>query len=91
MRSFLARVRKMELMSLEDSSFCFILANFEHFPVACVVLLPTKMRTKLFLHLPVADVCKLERTAAVEEIDMIHFLKQAVIEIANPKKNGFHV
>ena len=93
MRSLLARVCKMDaggelhqLMSLEDCSFCFILKNFEHFPVECVALLPTKMRTKLLLHLPVADVCKLERTAAVEGIDMTHFWKQAVLDICKPKE-----
>ena len=72
--------------SLEDCSFCFILKKFEHFPVECVALLPTKMRTKVFLHLPVANICKLERTAAVEGIDKTQLWKQTVLDIHKPKE-----
>ena len=83
----LARVCKMDAcrelnkyVSLEDSSFCFILTNFEVFSPEHVALLPTRMQTKVFLHLPVADVCKLEKTIAVEGIDMNQFWKEAIKE-----------
>ena len=56
--------------SLEHYSFCYILTNFELFPAQYVALIPTRMRRKLLLHLPAADVCKLEGTAALEGIDV---------------------
>ena len=75
MATYICRVRNSRTkthhpVSLEDFSFSFILTNFELFPPEHVSLLPTRIRSKLLFHLPVADVCKLEETAAVEGIDM---------------------
>ena len=67
-----------ELLSLEDSSFFYILLNFECFPPKRVALLPTRMRTKLLLHLPLADVCQLKGTSAVEGIDVNEVWHEAV-------------
>ena len=67
-----------QLSSLEDSSFFYILLNFERFPPKRVALLPTRIRAKLFLHLPLADVCQLEGTPAVEGIDMNEVWREAV-------------
>ena len=76
------RTKTHHPVSLEDSSFSFILTNFELFPPEHVSLLPTRIRSKLLSHLPVADVCKLEETAAVEGIDMnTQVWKQAITSL----------
>lgn len=87
MATYICRVRNSRTkthhpVSLEDSSFSFILTNFELFPPEHVSLLPTRIRSKLLFHLPVADVCKLEDTAAVEGIDVnTQVWKQAITSL----------
>ena len=60
----------MDVPTLEDCCFSYILFNLELFPVDYLALLPTRMREKLLLQLPVADICRLEETAVVEGVDI---------------------
>ena len=60
----------MDVPTLEDCCFSYILFNLELFPVDYLALLPTRMREKLLFQLPVADICRLEETAVVEGVDM---------------------
>ena len=75
-------------VSLEDSSFFYILLNFECFSPDHVALLPTGIRTRLFLHLPLADLCKLEGTPAVAGIDMNQVWHEAATDACKLKGNS---
>ena len=75
-------------MSLEDSSFSYILLNFECFSPDHVALLPTGIRARLFLHLPLADLCKLEGTPAVAGIDMNQVWHEAATDACKLKGNS---
>ena len=60
----------MDVPTLEDCCFSYLIFNLELFRADYLALLPTRMRRKLLFQLPVADVCRLEETAVVEGVDM---------------------
>ena len=60
----------MDVPTLEDFCFSYLIFNLELFRAEYLALLPTRMRRKLLFQLPVADVCRLEETAVVEGVDM---------------------
>ena len=69
----LARIQcKMESkpLSLQQQCFVHLITNLEEFPPDVLALLPLRVRKELFLRLPVADICYLERTAVADGVDM---------------------
>ena len=57
--------------SLQKKSLVWLVQNLEQFPVTLLSQkLPTRLKLKLLLHSPVVDICKLERTTFVSDIDM---------------------
>ena len=57
-------------LSLEEFCLLSIICHLGDIPAETVALLPLKFRKRLLLNLPVADVCRLEKTDAVNGIDM---------------------
>ena len=57
-------------LSLEDLCFVHLVCNIEHFPLESLTLLPTTLRCRLLLNLPVVDVCRLEKSAVASGIDL---------------------
>ena len=57
--------------SLERKCLLWIIRNLEQFPVALLSqTVPTRIKLKLLLALPVVDICKLEKTPFVRDVDM---------------------
>lgn len=57
-------------LSLQQQCFVHLISNLEEFPPDVLALLPLRVRKELFLRLPVADICYLERTAVADGVDM---------------------
>lgn len=65
--------------SLQNKILVWLVQNLEQFPVAFLSQkLPTRLRLKLLLSLPVVDICKLEGTTFVNDIDMETTWKRCV-------------
>ena len=61
---------KEKLPSLQSCCLVYVLFHLEEFPIAYLALLPTPMRTQLLLHLPMADLSKLEGTAVANGVEL---------------------
>lgn len=61
---------KEKLPSLQNCCLIYVLFHLEEFPIAYLALLPTAMRTQLMLHLPIADIFRLEGTAVINGVEI---------------------
>ena len=59
--------------SLQNFCYLQVVRRLEDYLSNVLALLPTSLRRKLLFHLPVVDVCHLEKTCFVEGIDMEAF------------------
>ena len=57
-------------LSLEDLCFLHLVGNIERFPPESFSLLPTKLRCRMLLNLPIVDICKLGTSAVASEADL---------------------
>ena len=61
---------KEKLPSLQNCCLVYVLFHLEEFPTAHLALLPAAMRTQLLLHLPIADLFRLEGTAVANGVEI---------------------
>ena len=57
-------------LSLEDLCFLHLVCNIEHFPSESLCLLPSKLRCRLLLNLPIVDIYKLGMSGVASEKDL---------------------
>ena len=56
-------------LSLQQLCYVSLASDLEHFDLDALSLLPLRIRTQLLLRLPVADICFLERTSVMAQVD----------------------
>ena len=70
---------------LQTQLLLYLMAHFDDYPASSLRLLPARLRQNVLLNLPVADICKLERTKFVKGIDMESFWS-TITELRLPKE-----